>query len=169
MFQLKIALINLITLSTLAVTLCLVSCTAESEKAASKGKTIKNISADKAEEKPIMVRVNVNDDTEKKPVHTKAEIWFLGYGSWWLKNEIKHGGAFKNLGTRISGTQHTLIIYPESRQGTELQVPYMMTKDMNPNGSARDMISVTISDSEITVHGIAIQEANGKFEMKYKR
>lgn len=119
--------------------------------------------------KPFMVRVAVNDDTEKNPVHPKAEIWFRGHGSWWLKRELKYGGTVKNLGTRPSGSKQTLVIYPESREGRELKVPYMMTDEMNPKGSPRDMISVDISDTEITVHGLPIKAASGKFEMKYKR
>ena len=119
--------------------------------------------------KPCMVRVAVNDDTQRNPVHLRAEIWFRGHGSWWLKPELKYGGTLKNLGTRPSGTQQTLIIYPESRSGKELKVPYMMTDEMNPKGSPRDMISVDISDTEITVHGLPIKAATGKFEVKYKR
>lgn len=119
--------------------------------------------------KPYMVRVAVNDDTQRKPVHPKAEIWFRGHGSWWLKRELKYGGTVKNLGSRPSGAQQTLIIYPESRDGKELKVPYMMTDKMNPKGSPRDMISVDISDTEITVHGLPIKAASGKFELKYKR
>ena len=49
---------------------------------------------------PIMVRVAVWDDTQKKPVHAKAEIWFRGHGSWWLKSELRYGSTAKNLGTR---------------------------------------------------------------------
>ncbi len=119
--------------------------------------------------KPYMVRVAVYDDTQRKPVHPKAEIWFRGYGSWWLKPELKYGGAVKNLGTCPSGIKQTLIIYPESRDGKELKVPYMMTDKMNPKGNTRDMISVDISDTEITVHGLPIKAATGKFELKYKR
>jgi len=118
---------------------------------------------------PMMVRVSVNDDTQTRQVHAKTEIWFRGYGSWWLKRELKYGGTVKNLGTRPSGIKQTLIIYPESRDGKELKVPYMMTDEMNPKGSPRDMISVDISDTEITVHGLPIKAASGQFEMKYKR
>ena len=60
--------------------------------------------------KPVMVRVAVWDDTDKKPVDEKAEIWFRGYGSWWLKPELKYGGTFKNLGRRPSGEKQVLNI-----------------------------------------------------------
>ena len=118
---------------------------------------------------PIMVRVAVWDDTKRKPVHPRAEIWFRGHGSWWLKRELQDGGTIKNLGTRPSGQLQNLIIYPESRNGRELKVPYVMTDQMNSKGSPRDMISVNISDTEITVHGLPTEAATGKSELKYKR
>lgn len=133
---------------------------------------LSSINADpepKGNGKPYMVRVSVFDDTQSKPVHPRAEIWFPGHGSWWLKPELEYGSAFKDLGTRPSGTPQTLIIYPESRDGRELEVPYMMTDEMNPEGSPRDMISVDISDTEIIIHGLPIKAALGKFELKYKR
>ena len=91
------------------------------------------------------------------------------HDSRWLKPELRFGGTFKDLGTGPSGTEQTFIIYPDSRDGKELKVPYMMTDEMNPNGSPRDMISVDISDTKITVHGLPIKAATGKFELKYKR
>ena len=107
--------------------------------------------------------------SKKNPVHSKAEIWFRGYGSWWLKRDLKYGGSFKNLGTRPSEVKQMLTIYPESRDGKELKVPYLMTDKMNPKGSPRDMISVDISDTEVIVYGLPIKAATGKFEVKYKR
>lgn len=119
--------------------------------------------------KPYTVRVAVNDDTQRNPVNAKAEIWFQGHGSWWLKPELKFGVASKNLGTRPSGTEQNLIIYPDSRDGKEFKIPYMMTDEMNPNGSPRDMISVDISDTEIIAFGLPIKAATGRLELKYKR
>jgi len=116
-----------------------------------------------------MVRVCINDDTQTSPVHAKAEIWSRGNGSWWLKPEMKYGGTVKVLETGPIGIKQTLVIYPESRNGKELKVPYMITDEMNPKGSPRDMISVDISDTEIIVHGLPIKAASGQFEIKYKR
>ena len=116
-----------------------------------------------------MVRVAVWVDTKNRPIHPKAEIWFRGAGSWWLKPEMKYGGTSRNLGVRPKGVEQTLIIYPESRSGKEIKVPYKMTDKMNPKGNPRDMISVSISDTMITVHGLPIQAATGKLELKYPR
>lgn len=50
-----------------------------------------------AEEQGIMVRVAVSDYTENNPVDDRAELWFRGHGSWWLKDELEFGGTVKNL------------------------------------------------------------------------
>jgi len=134
--------------------------TARSATQASKQKILAN---------DYMVRVAVWDDTKSRPVHSRAEIWFRGVGSWWLKPEMKYGGTSKDLGVRPKGIEHTLIIYPESRNGKEIKVPYMMTDKMNPKGSPRDMIQVSISDTTITVNGLPIKAATGTFELKYPR
>jgi len=115
-----------------------------------------------------MVRVAIFDDTQKKPVHARAEIWFRGHGSWWLKREMQYGGTVKKLGKRPSGSRQLLILYPEGRKGKELKIPYMMTDEMNPEGSPRDTIFIEISDTEVEVYGLPIKVATGK-SVKYKR
>ena len=131
----------------------------------------KNVSKQKLVDKDIkyMVRVSINDDTKKKPVHAKAEIWFKGLGSWFFKNELKYGGTVKNLGKCSSNKIVNLIIYPDSRKGKEISIPIKMNSEMNPNGSPRDMITIDFSDKYFIVFGLPIKEANGKFELKYKR
>src|SRR5690554_3389749 len=131
--------------------------------------TLKNTDIQKDTDIQYMVRVAVNDDTKTNSVHNKAEIWLRGHGSWWLKNELEYGGAVKNLGKRPSKKLDTLMVYPDSRNGKEFAVPFMMTDEMNPEGSPRDMITVDISDTEITVFGLSIKETTGKSELKYKR
>jgi len=44
-----------------------------------------------------------------------------------------------------------------------------MTDKMNPNGSTRDMITINITDNEISVYGYPIEAANGNIELKYRR
>jgi len=123
----------------------------------------------KSATKNIMVRVAVYDDTKNNPVNEKAEIWFKGYGSWWLKPELEFGSTVEKLGEKPSGIQQTLYFYPESRDGKEIRIPYKMTNEMNPDGSVRDTINISIEDEEIVVDGLPIKEATGDFEVKYKR
>ena len=121
------------------------------------------------EETLYTVRVAVWDDTEKNPVHPRAEIWFRGDGSWWLTRELEHGATTKELGPVPSGTEHTLSIYSESRDGKELEVPFVMTEAMNPKGSVRDTITVEISDTEVVVRGLPIEAATGEVELRHPR
>ena len=117
----------------------------------------------------VMVRVQVYDDTDSKPLHDKAEIWFRGHGSWWLKPETKFGAAAKNLGRRKVGEKDSIALYPDSRDGQEIRIPFSMTAEMNPNGSARDSIIITIGDNEIEIVGLPVEAATGDTTMKVKR
>ncbi len=117
----------------------------------------------------MSVRVAVWDDTEKTPVHNRAEIWLKGHGSWFLKTELKDGGTTKTFGYMQSGAKHTLFIYPDSRDGKEFSASFLLTEDMNPKGSARDMITINISDKELVIMGLPIKEATGEAEVKFQR
>jgi hypothetical protein len=78
-------------------------------------------------------------------------------------------GTVRKLGERPSGSKQTLMFYPDSREGKELKIPYMMTDEMNPVGSPRDTIIIDISDTEIEVYGPPIKAATGRSELKYRR
>lgn len=119
--------------------------------------------------KLIIVRVVVNDDTKSNPVDPKTRIWFKGFGSWWLKREMEYGGTFKRLGTRPSGLEQVLNFYRNADDASELLIPYMMTDEMNPDGSHRDSITLDFTDTEIKAYGLPIKAATGKIELKYTR
>ncbi|MFW6026817.1 MAG: hypothetical protein ACOCRX_10795 [Candidatus Woesearchaeota archaeon] len=133
------------------------------------GVAANNINTVKSATTDIMVRVAVYDDTKNNSVNDKAEIWFKGYGSWWLKPELEFGATVEKLGKKPSGIKQTLYFYPESRDGKEIKIPYKMTNEMNPDGSVRDTINISIKDKEIVVDGLPIKEATGDYEVKYKR
>jgi hypothetical protein len=119
---------------------------------------------------PIMVRVSVWDDTENTSIHSRAEIWFRGYGSWWIGNPlIRHGGVTEELGQRPSRVKHELIFYPDGRDGNEIKIPYMLTEDMNPDGSPRDTITISIQDSKIVAEGLPIRAATGENTIEFTR
>jgi len=116
-----------------------------------------------------MVRVVVYDDTTTKPLDINAEIWLRGYGSWWITPEIQHGAAGKNLARHEIGKQDTIAIYPDARDGVEILVPFMMTSAMNPNGSDRDSIIITIKDHSVEVVGLPIEAAKGDTTKTFAR
>jgi len=116
-----------------------------------------------------MVRVGVHDDTDKRPLHSKAEIWFRGRGSWWIKTPTKFGSAVENLAEREPNVKDTIHIYPDGRDGKEITVSIMMTAEMIPKGSTRDSLTIEISDTEVTVYGLPLKAATGEYEKKFKR
>ena len=110
------------------------------------------------------VRVMVHDGTESSPLGERAEIWVRGHGSWFL-NQV----TVKHIGGRKVGEKDTIAIYPDGRQGVEMIAPFMVTGEMNPQGSVRDGIHVTITDRDVTVFGVPIKAATDDFEMKFDR
>ena len=115
------------------------------------------------------VKINVNDDTDKNPVHSRAEIWIRGHGSWFLAPKLKYGGTTKTFSGFKLGEKHEMFIYPDSRNGKEMKISFMLTKEMNPQGSARDALTIDIGDESVSVHGLPIKAASGEFEIKIKR
>ena len=107
----------------------------------------------------VMIRVCVHDETETNPLSDRAEIWLHGHGSWWIKHDSRFGATAKNLARHQVEARDTLYIYPDSREGAEIAVPFMMTAKMNPNGSTRDSIIVIITDHLVEAIGLPIQAA----------
>jgi len=122
-----------------------------------------------ASDEGTMLRVVVYDDTVKKPISEKAEIWFKGHGSWWLKRELKFGGTDKLLGRRPIGEKDHVFLYVDGRKKKEIKIPIQMTSEMNPNGSHRDSLIINIGDKEVEVIGFPLEAAMGKTSTKFKR
>lgn len=128
-------------------------------------------------DKGVMVRATFWDDTEARPINDKAEIWFRGYGSWWLKPSTKFGGDVKELGKRKIGEKltgdDTIVIYPDGRQtdemgkeqGQRIDIPIKMFR----SGEAYTTIEIGIGDKEIEISGFPVKEAIGKATYKVKR
>jgi len=119
------------------------------------------------------VRVIVFDDTVKKPIPRRAEIWFRGLGSWWLSRDT----GPKTLGPREIGQllegDDTLVIYPNGRgsndEGRRIDVPIKLTTEMNPEGSPRDAVTIEISDTVFTIGGLPVKAANQSKEIVIPR
>lgn len=110
----------------------------------------------------VSLRVMVFNDTEKNPIPPKSEIWFRGHGSWWLHKEVASGAAAKDLGKRRVGELDHLFLYPDGRDSKEIKIPVIMTKDMNPEGSVRDSLTIAISDDSIEIGGFPLKAATGE-------
>lgn len=109
------------------------------------------------------LRIGIWDFTENNPIHARAEIWIRGIGSKYLKKAPFVVGKFP------IGVKQEFFFYPESRDGKELIISFMMTKDMNPNGSVRDTLWISFYDEEVEVSGQPIIAITEKSELKFKR
>ena len=117
--------------------------------------------------------VMVFNDTDKRPLPSKAEIWFRGQGSWWVKG----GSDRKTLGPRPIGKNltgdDTVVIYPNGRTsddaGQRIDVPIKLTTDMNPDGSTRDALMIEFTDDNVTVRGLPVKAATGETTKTYAR
>ena len=112
----------------------------------------------------MTVRVVVYDDTEASPLHPRAEIWVRGLGSWWLARD-----NLQIIDGRTQGKVDQLVIYPDGREGKEITVQFKLTSSMCPQGCPRDMITVAIDDTDVTVGGFPIQGPNGETEVVFPR
>lgn len=129
------------------------------------------------EAEEVMVRATFWDDTKTRPINDKSEIWFRGYGSWWLKPSTKFGGDVKELGKRKIGEKltgdNTIVLYPDGRQtdetgkerGQRIDIPIKMFR----SGEAYTTIEIGIGDKEIEISGFPVKEAIGKATYKVKR
>ncbi len=119
--------------------------------------------------KSVVLRIGIWDLTEDNPIHTRAEIWIRGFGSWYLKRALSEGESAKKFGKFPVEVKQECFFYPESRKGKEIMFTFMMTEDMNPNGSVRDTLWISFYDEEVEVSGRPITAATGKSELKFKR
>ncbi len=118
---------------------------------------------------PYMVRVSVRDRTERNPIHSRSEIRVNGRRKWWIKRELSFGAHVENIGPFATGEQHTISVYPDSREGKEFEFPFILTDDMSPEGSPRDMIFIHIWDTKVIGRGTPIKAATVEFKIEYER
>jgi hypothetical protein len=112
----------------------------------------------------MTVRVVLYDDTEASPLHPKAEIWARGLGSWWLARD-----NMQDIDGRTQGKVDQLVIYPDGREGKEITVQFQLTSGMCSNACPRDMITVAIDDTDVTVGGFPIEGPYGETEVVFPR
>lgn len=110
--------------------------------------------------------VMVFNNSEKKALPSKSEIWIRGIGSWWLQ----YGDVVKEAPIKRVGDIDSLFIYPDGRDsGKEIKVPYMLKAGMCMDACVRDALRISISDTEVIVFGLPFKAATGQLEKKFKR
>jgi hypothetical protein len=97
----------------------------------------------------IAVRVQVWDETTSRAPGDSAEVWLQGTGSWFPN--LGEGGDVKVLGKRLVDVDQELFIYPDGREGQEISAPFRLTREMCPDGCARDSFLISIYDDRVEV------------------
>ena len=70
----------------------------------------------------------------------------------------------------VNQTEGTVIVYPDGRDDwVEIAIPYKLTAEMNPAGSERDQLVISIGDSTVTAFRIPVRNATGVLEREYGR
>lgn len=140
---------------------------------------VAKVDVPKADVKPQIteakVRVDFHNETKNRPLDKKSEIWFRHHGAWWLSTV--NYADFKVLGPRPINVKlekdETLVLYPNGRgkddTGQRIDIPIMLTEDMNPEGSQRDAVIIEIYDDKVVMFGAPIKAATGKTEMVVPR
>lgn len=130
---------------------------------------------------PVMVQVNVHDDTKANPMHDKAAIFVRGNDPWWIKlpaktarQQLNAAGARKAFGPRTMGEKFegpdAVVLYPDGYEiGTGIAIPFKLSEQMSPNGSDRDSIVVAISDEQVEVMGGPLEAATGHTSLLLRR
>jgi hypothetical protein len=109
------------------------------------------------------IRVGLYDDTDKRPPADDIEVWMRGAGSW--RPDMRFGGDVKVLGEVEVPTMVDLAFYPDGRAGTEMEVKLNATADMctQPDGCAKWLLSIAVSDTEVEIQGLLVEGFSAKF------
>ncbi len=83
-------------------------------------------------------------------------------GSWYP--DLAFRGDLRTLKDIVVGEEETLFIYPDGRNGKEMEVTFTANEDMIDD-SVRDMIKVTVTDSKVIINGVAIDG----YEVEFRR
>lgn len=114
-----------------------------------------------------VLRVSVTDDTSAWEPGSSGlpniEVWIRGTGSWFPDTSFG-SDVLEDAGPFPVGEPTEFFIYPEGRDGPELAAQVVVDEDVTA-GSVRDMITITVDDTAVTVAGTPIPG----FEMEFAR
>ncbi len=119
--------------------------------------------------KNITVRVWVKDDTIHKPLADDAEIRLANHGTWRIKRAIRGQTASRNLGRHEVWRQRSLYVYPDGRDGSEIEIVINLTPEMKPKGLNQDVIRVVISDDDVVASGSPVEAGTFQSEIRFER
>ena len=104
-----------------------------------------------------VLRMGVTDETTTG-IPEDFEVWVRGTGSWFYAQDslIEEAGPFA-VGQPVS-----FFIYPQGRESTEIEVSLVLSDDVIA-GSVRDLITIAVSDTDVTVSGTSVPDFEATF------
>lgn len=107
------------------------------------------------------LELTVFDWTETNAPGGDAFVVVEGIESW--TPDLEFFADVRSFGTFEIGEPGALLVYPDGNDGSEIEVDFVMTKDMI-SGSDMAMTHVEIYDSEVLVWGMAIPGIEQTFD-----
>lgn len=104
----------------------------------------------------IYLEIAMYDNTTDRPLET-VEFRVEGYEPWYP--DLSFEADLHTMGVFPVGEEHELLIYPDGPDGREIPVVFRMIGDISPS-----RVVVHISDTSVTVAGIAIPDSAGEFQ-----
>lgn len=109
----------------------------------------------------VELELTVFDWTETNAPGGDAFVVVEGIESW--TPDLEFFADVRSFGTFEIGEPGALLVYPDGNDGSEIEVDFVMTKDMI-SGSDMAMTHVEIYDSEVLVWGMAIPGIEQTFD-----
>lgn len=100
----------------------------------------------------------------------KLRMWIKGFGDFYPAVKTSPSGRtvwsmggnlIEKAGPFAADTEHTLHFYTNyPDESNEVLVPFKYSREMNKNGSPRDMLTITVTDDKIVAAGLAIKNSS---------
>ena len=143
--------------------------------------------------KEFYVRIAFFNDTEEKPITREritrrprrarpsiinplsknCRMWIRGFGDFYPTRDRmwEFGGALiEKAGPFDVNSTHMIYFYPDySNERRVFKVPFKYLAGMNPEGSVRDMLTITVNDRTIVFWGTPITNVKGEREYTFSR
>ena len=109
------------------------------------------------------LRIGFFNDIEQKPLNPRCRMWIRGFGDFYpvQQSDWQYGGTtIEKAGPFDINSENVIYFYPDYPNETkEINVPFKYSSEMNPSGSVRDMVTITIEDEKIMFTGLPISNA----------
>ncbi|MCK4751810.1 MAG: hypothetical protein KAS75_00075 [Planctomycetes bacterium] len=123
--------------------------------------------------KKFYLRIAFFNDTYKKPISPNCRMWIRGFGDFYpaRQGDWKFGGTLiEKAGPFDINGENIIHFYPDySDESKEIKMPFGYLVEMNPKGSVKDMLTISVESETIIFDGTPIEDVNGKSTYKFNR